>query len=108
MRFIAKSPSAARPSRSDAGCTGVLLSCHCADLALVYGKGNGLSPFRRAFWAFLALGPGSQEIGPPRPRQGLGLGLAPGCDPGMIPRLQDFRDRLGLGLLRASILRVFQ
>src|SRR6267142_1074771 len=108
MRFIAKSPSTARPSRSDAGCTGVLLSCHCADLALVYGKGNGLSPFRRAFWAFLALGPGSQEIRPPRPRQGLGLGLAPGRDPGVVSRQQDFRDWLALELLRTGILRVFQ
>src|ERR1700676_3676033 len=108
MRFIAKSPSAARPSRSGAGCANVHLSCHCADLALVYGKGSGLSPFRRAFWAFLALGPGHPEIGPPRPRQGLGLGLAPGCDPGMVPRQQGFRDRLALELLRAGILWVFQ
>src|ERR1700737_3997355 len=96
MRFIAKSPSAGRPRRAGAGCANGPLSCHCADLALVYGKGSGLSPFRRAFWAFLALGSGPPEIGPPRPRQGLGLGLAPGRDPGMIPRQQDLRDRLAL------------
>src|SRR5438046_9821631 len=123
MRFIAKSPSAARPSRQGAGCAGVPLSCsaysakvgtafaernaqfneirafsrgkpdatlpenaRCADLALVYGKGRGLSPFRRAFWGFLAPCAGHQEIGPPRPCQGLGFGPAPGCDPGMVPR----------------------
>src|SRR5258708_26218458 len=108
MRFIAKSPSTARPSRSGAGCASVPLSCHCADLALVYGKGSGLSPFRRVFWTFLALGPGDQEIGPPRPRQGFGLGPAPGRDPGMVPRQQDLRDRLALELLGAGILRVFQ
>src|SRR5260370_41972240 len=107
MRFIAKSPSAARPSRSGAGCASVLLSCHCADLALVYGKGSGLSLFRRAFWAFLALGSGYQEIGSPHPRQGFGLGLSPGRDPGMVPRQQDLRDRLALEFLRAGILRVF-
>src|ERR1700682_3919836 len=106
MRFIAKSPSAARPSLLAAGCANVHLSCHCADLALVYGKGAALSPFRRAFWAFLALG--RPEIGPPRPRQGLGLGLPPGRDPGVVPGQQDFRDRLALELLRAGILRVFQ
>ena len=37
-----------------AGCANVHLSCHCADLALVYGKGWALSPVRRVFWAFLA------------------------------------------------------
>jgi hypothetical protein len=30
-------------------------NARCADLALVYGKGGGLSPFRRAFWAILAM-----------------------------------------------------
>jgi hypothetical protein len=29
-------------------------NARCADLALVYGKGGGLSPFRRVFWAILA------------------------------------------------------
>src|SRR5713226_1516210 len=107
MRFIAKSPSAARPSRQSAGCAGVRLSCsaysakvdtgfakrirainelehflaanrnatlpenaRCADLALVYGKGRGLSPVRRVFWAFLALRLGCPEIGPAVPCQG--------------------------------------
>src|SRR6476620_105024 len=108
MRFIAKSPSAARPSRQGAGCASVPLSCHCADLALVYGKGRVLSPVRRGFWAFLALGPGYHEIGPPRPCQGLGLGAAPGCDPGMIPGGKDLRYRPAFELLRTGILRVFQ
>src|ERR1700738_4692226 len=108
MRFIAKSPSAARPSPPGAGRANAHTGGHCAELALVYGKGSGLSPFRRAFWAFLALGSGPPEIGPPRPRQGLGLGLAPGRDPGLIPRQQDLRDRLALERLRAGILRVFQ
>src|SRR4030088_3710003 len=92
MSFIAKSPSAAPPSLLAAGCANVHLSCHCADLALVYGKGAALSPFRRAFWAFLALG--RPEIGPPRPRQGLGLGLPPSRDPGVVPGQQDFQDLL--------------
>jgi hypothetical protein len=30
-------------------------NARCADLALVYGKGGGLSPFRRVFWAILAM-----------------------------------------------------
>src|SRR3982074_2822130 len=80
----------------------------CADLALLYGKDGGLSPFGRAFWAFLALIPGQQEVGPPRPGQGLGLGRPPGGDPGMIAGQQDLRDRPTLELLRAGILRVFQ
>src|SRR5665213_2865013 len=105
MRFIANSPSAARPSRQGAGCANVHLSCHCADLALLYGKGGALSPFRRVSWAFLA-GPclsrsglglfGGPKVRPPRFGQGLGLGLAPGGDPGVVAGGEDFRDRKSL------------
>src|SRR4030088_179459 len=35
-----------------AGCASVHLSCHCPDLALVYGKDRALSPICRAFRAF--------------------------------------------------------
>src|ERR1700716_4247162 len=108
MRFIAKSPSAARPSRQGAGCASVPLSCHCADLALLYGKGNALSPIRRAFWVFLALCLGRPEIGPPRLGQDLSLCLPPSRDLGVIAGQQDFRDRPALELLRTRILRVFQ
>src|SRR5258708_484172 len=109
MRFITKSPSATRPSHpSRRGLRERPLSCHCTDLALVYGKGRALSPFRRAFWAFLALGPGRPQIRPSRPCQGLGLGLPPGSDPGVVAGSEDFRDRLTLELLRTGILRVFQ
>src|SRR5712671_3339749 len=133
MRFIVKSPSAARPSRQSAGCAGVRLSCsaysakvdtgfakrirainelehflaanrnatlpenaRCADLALVYGKGRGLSPVPGAFWGFLAAGFGRPEVGPPHARQGLGLGLPPGRDPGVVAGNQRFGDRLAL------------
>src|ERR1700731_1423379 len=108
MRFIAKSPSAARPSLLTAGCANVHLSCHCADFALLYGKGEALSPFRRVFWALLARSPGRPEIGPPRPGQRLRLGPAPGRDPGVIAGQESFRDRLALELLRTGILRGFQ
>ena len=52
------------------------LSCHCADLALLYGKAGALSPFRLVFWAFLG-GPWDDrphrpEIRSPRPGTGLG------------------------------------
>src|ERR1700737_1599437 len=107
MRFIAKSPSAA-PKPSRRGLRERPLSCHCADLALVYGKGSRLSPIRRVFWAFSTPGLGPPEVRPPRPRQGLGLGLPPGRDPGVVAGQQDFRDRLALELLRTGILRVFQ
>src|ERR1700716_2838910 len=106
MSFITKSPSAARHSLRRRGLREPPLSCHCADLALVYGKGRALSPFCRAFWAFLAAGFGLPEIGPPRLGQGLGLGLPPGRDPGMIAGQQGFRDRLALEFLRPGILRV--
>src|ERR1700677_4757583 len=102
MRFIAKSPSAARPARAAR-----VFGYPCADLALVYGKGWALSPVCRVFWAFLADFDGPQ-IGPFGPGQGLRLGQAPGRDPGMVAREQNFRDRLALELLRAGILRVFQ
>src|SRR5664279_1187127 len=101
MRFIVKSPSAARPS---AGCASVPVSCHCTDLALVYGKGCGLSPVPTAFWAFLGAGFGRPEVGPPQFGQGLGLGLSPGCDPGVVAGNQHFRDLLALERLRAGIL----
>src|SRR5437879_12951935 len=107
MRFIAKSPSAARPSLRGAGCANVHLSCHCADLALLYGKGRALSPFRRVFWAFLT-GSRGPKIRPPRPRKGFGLSLTPGGDLGVVARGEDFRDRHALEGLRAGILRVFQ
>src|SRR5713101_1100058 len=107
MRFIAKSPSA-RPARPARAARVFVYPANCPDLALVYGKGCGLSPFRRVFWGFLAPCPGYQEIGPPRPGQGLGFGPAPGCDPGMVARQQDFRDGLAFELLRAGILRAFQ
>src|SRR5229473_5879395 len=112
MRFIAKSPSAARPSPLAAGCANVHLSCHCADLALLYGKGRGLSPIRRVFWAFLAGPclnlPGGPKIGPSRPCQGLRLGATPGRDPSVVAGDKNLRNRLALELLRAGKLRVFQ
>src|SRR3979411_3154150 len=108
MRFITKSPSAARHSLKRRGLRERPLSCHCADLALVYGKGRALSPFCRAFWAFLAAGFGLPEIGPPCPGQGLGLGLPPSRDPGVVAGQQDFRDRLAFERLWTGILRVFQ
>jgi hypothetical protein len=58
----------------------------CADFALVYGKAGGLSPFPRAFRAFLIGILEPQEIGPPLPRQGLRFGLSPGGHPAMVPR----------------------
>src|ERR1700686_4686335 len=107
MRFMVNSPSAARPSREmRAGCASVGLSC--ADLALVYGKGGPLSPFRRVFWRFLAAAFGRPEVRPPRPCQGLRLGQPPGRDLGVVAGVKDFRDRLAFELLRAGILRVFQ
>src|SRR5580698_295979 len=102
MRFIAKSPSAARPARAAR-----VFGYPCADLALVYGKGRTLSPVCRVFWAFLVEFDGPQ-IRPFGPGQGFGLGQAPGRDLGMVAREQDFRDRLTLEFLRPGILRVFQ
>src|SRR5258708_643846 len=77
-----------------AGCASVRLSCHCPDLALVYGKDRALSPVCRAFRAFLALGPGYQEIGPPRPGQRLGLRPPPGPDLALLPRSHDLPNLL--------------
>src|SRR5580704_4651424 len=146
MTFIAKSPSAARPSQKERGLRGVFVypvaripqkwapvlrkeyapfqrfehflaanrnatlpeNARCADLALVYGKGCRLSPVRRVFWTFLALFPGRPEIRPPRFGQGLGLGLTPGRDPGMVAGQQDFGDRPAFEHLRTGVLRVFQ
>src|SRR5580692_9031267 len=99
MRFIAKSPSAARPARAAR-----VFGYPCADLALVYGKGWALSPVCRVFWAFLVDLDGPQ-IWPFGPGQGFGLGLPPGRDPGMVARQQDFRNRLAFEFLRTGILR---
>src|ERR1700730_8046012 len=112
MRFIAKSPSAARPSLLAAGCANVHLSFHWAELAFPYGKGSGLSPFRRVFWAFSASPclnlPDGPQIRPSRPRQRFRLGPAPGRDPGVFAGDENLRNRLAFELLRAGILRVFQ
>ncbi|MGC2809210.1 MAG: hypothetical protein WA303_02405, partial [Bradyrhizobium sp.] len=54
MRFIAKISIGGAPQPVGRGCANVHLSCHCADLALLYGKGPPLSPVCRAFWAILA------------------------------------------------------
>src|SRR5664279_1023312 len=105
MRFIAKSPSAARPAwQARAARTSIY---PCADLALVYGKDSALSPFRRVFWAFL-VGLDDPKIRPTRFCQGLSLGPAPRRNPGMVARQQDVGDRAAFELLRAGILRVFQ
>src|SRR4051794_5142045 len=66
--------------KPDATCRKML---GCADLALLYGKAGGLSPFPGAFRAFLVAVLRPQEIGPPLARQRLRFGPAPGDDPGV-------------------------
>src|SRR3954454_18876249 len=113
MRFIAKSPSAARRSPERRGLRLSPSILPLRGLAPVYGKAGTLSPIPRfwfcVFWAFLAgLCPCRPQIRPPELCQRLRLGEAPGGDLGMIAGNQDFRDRLALEMLRAGILRVFQ
>src|ERR1700689_3047746 len=111
MRFTGKISIGGAPQPETARAARVF-GYPCADLAPIYGKAGGLSPFRRVFWASLAAPrlelPGGPEIGPPRLRQRLGLGLPPRRDPGVVAGKQDFWDRPALELLRAGILWVFQ
>src|ERR1700722_9720257 len=111
MRFTGKISIGGAPQPETARAARVF-GYPCADLAPIYGKANGLSPFRRVFWALLAAPwlelPGGPEIGPPRPSQRLGRGLPPRRDPGVVARQENLWNRPALELLGAGILRVFQ
>src|SRR3954451_20408204 len=103
MRFIAKSPSAARRSPERRGLRLRPSILPLRGLAPVYGKAGTLSPIPRfwfcVFWAFSA-GFCRPKIRPPELCQGLRLGQAPGGDPGVIAGNQDFGDRSALERLR--------
>src|SRR6266403_3674932 len=107
MRFIAKSPSAARPAiPARAARTSTILPLRGFGARIRHSL--RLVTLCRVFWGFLPSGPGYQEIGPSRSRQGLSFDPAPGRDPGMVPGQENLGDRPAFELLRAGILRVFQ
>src|ERR1700730_5052957 len=74
----------------------VLLAC--LDYGALYANAARLSPFCRLFVG-APCRIGLPEIGPARPRQGLGLCPPPGRYLGVIARQKDFRDRASLEAL---------
>src|SRR5262249_12937489 len=73
--------------------------------------GTDLPPFRPRLAAGSfrsSLPAGSPQVRPPRPREPLGLGAAPGRNLGVIPRCEDLRNRAALPELGPRILRVFE